>query len=179
MEIVRCDRTNLASVLMGKGVDLPWRGQRNVCITIPEDEWFQFIREHHAMLTNRQPLRYENILNEDVPSRVYKFFMFECTWAFYNEILISENYGRDCTLILPEFLDGESVDYNTIVHRASMMSADEFNKNFKSLQIAKPSNVHLYHSNLTEWNWCNLQLCVYLHSLTFQPEQKRLNVEVT
>ena len=178
MEVVRCNENNLASVLMGKGVDLPWRGQRNVCILIPYDEWFSFIQNNKSMLGLRQPLQYDKILNSGSLARRYKYFMFECTWALYNEILISENNGKSCTLILPEFPDGQSVSYEHILNEAKQMPQDVFQKNYKSLQIAKPSWGGLYHSNLIDWNWDNLRLCVYLHSLTFNPEQRKLNVEV-
>ena len=177
MEVIRCNETNLASVILGKGIDLPWRGQKGVCIVIPYDEWFSFICHNQPMLASRTPLDYNRIINVENETRRYNFFMFDCSWALYNEILISENNGKDCTLILPEFPDGSPISYDDVLMRANAMSAERYKFCLDSLNLAKPNSRRCLIGDVRPWNWDALSVCTYIHSFVSSPEKIRFNVE--
>lgn len=177
MNFIECTKDNLASVLMGKDTYVPWRGQRNLIIQIPFDEWFDFIKENRSILTARKPLNYELILGEQNEHRKYKFFMFDCSWALYNEVMCSANIGVDATIILPKFDTEEIISKQEIFESAYRMTQDDYNTYSGKLARAFPHCPCLPSSVLSRWNSDILLLSVYLQSLAYSEKEVRQNID--
>lgn len=136
MEIVKADRHNLASVIMGKQIQFPWRGQKDVVISVPFSEWLIFIQDNLAYLNSRFPLNYETMLKSGDEGVKVRYFMYEIGWALYSELACSSNINRDATLILPYFDNGKSVLINDVIAIMNSMGEDEISHYHNSLKAA-------------------------------------------
>ena len=175
MEIVRANKENLSSILMGKNLPFAWRGQRDLIITVPYTEWYEFIKEYNTLLCYRKPLNYSRMFERNDIELNTRYFWFEMSWALYSELAYSSNIGQDATLILPYFENGKPMDMMSVLSAVKNMSGDMIAKCHDSL-IAATRNYYtmgnlsdlqfgvVQTSNLSEWNKLVFYLCIYLQS---------------
>lgn len=175
MEIVKADRHNLASVIMGKQIQFPWRGQRDVVISVPFSEWLIFIRDNLAYLNSRNPLNYELMLRSEDEGMKIRYFMYDMGWALYSELACSSNTNHDATLILPYFDNGKSVLINDVVDIMNTMTDVEISKCHNSLKAATRNYYNLAGyddydfgivkpQTLSAWNKFVFKVCLFLQS---------------
>lgn len=178
MEILKCNVNNLASVLLGKGIYIPWRGQPDLLIQIPFNEWIQFTKRYRDTFNNRSPIKYSVIYEENVAIRQYRYYLFDCGWALYNEVMCSANMGLDATLILPNFEDGSSISILDALEEARAMDDDTYNKYYRILARAKPLSPQVPFASLSTWNSQMLLLSVYLVASAYQKSSsEKFNIE--
>lgn len=175
MEILKANRENLASVLMGKNIQFPWRGQRDVVISVPYGEWVMFIRDYGSYLNNRSPLDYRKAtanIGDDVSIR---YFLYDISWAQYSELACSSNVNKDATLILPNFDDGRLISINEVMSTIDSLQGEDVVKCNNSLKAVTRNYYNLMDvtdlsfglvdlDNLSEWNMFIFKICLYLQS---------------
>lgn len=175
MEIVNASRNNLASVLMGKNIQFPWRGQNNVVISVPYTEWLCFVQKYKTLLQYRKPLNYEKMLQSDNEGLRIRYFMYDVSWALYSELACSSNVGKNATLILPHFDSGKVVSIGDVVSTVYSMSEDEiahYHNNLKAVTrnyYGLNDEVDMQYGlvslpSLSEWNTLIYKICIYLQS---------------
>lgn len=175
MEIIRASKDNLASVIMGKNIQFPWRGQRGVIISVPFNEWKIFVRQYKDLLKYRKPLNFDRMFEIGTEEVQFRYFMFDISWALYSEIACSSNVGKDATLILPYFEDGVSVSGLDILKKVNDTTEDNIIKwnnnlisatrNYYSLVDETDASFGLVDtSNLSAWNMLAYKMCMYLQS---------------
>lgn len=175
MEIVNASRDNLASVLMGKNIQFPWRGQNNVIIIVPYTEWLCFIQKYKTLLQYRKPLDYEKMLSSNDEAMSIRYFMYDISWALYSELACSSNVGKNATLILPRFDSGKIVSIGDIVSAVCSMSYDEiqhYHNNLKAVTrnyYGLTDDIDMQYGivdvpSLSEWNALIYKICIYLQS---------------
>lgn len=175
MEIVNASRNNLASVLMGKNIQFPWRGQNNVVINVPYTEWLCFVQKYKTLLQYRKPLNYEKMLQSDDEGLRIRYFMYDVSWALYSELACSSNVGKNATLILPHFDSGKVVSIGDVVSTVYSMSEDEiahYHNNLKAVTrnyYGLNDEVDMQYGlvnlpSLSEWNTLIYKICIYLQS---------------
>lgn len=175
MEIINANRNNLASVLMGKNIQFPWRGQNNVIIIVPYTEWLHFIQKYKTLLQYRKPLNYEKMLQSNNEDMYIRYFMYDISWALYSELACSSNVGKDATLILPHFDNGKIVTIGEIVRAVYEMGDEGITHYHNSLKAVTRNYYGLNDdtdlqyglvnlSNLSEWNTLIYKICIYLQS---------------
>lgn len=175
MEILRASRNNLASVLMGKNIQFPWRGQRDVVITVPYEEWILFIREYSGYLNHRAPLDYRKALVDIGTDTSIRYFLYDISWAQYSELACSSNVSKDSTLILPHFDNGRVVSMDEVMSVLKQLPSEDVIKCNNSLKAITRNYYNLTDSpdmsfglvdlsNLSEWNMFVFRLCLYLQS---------------
>lgn len=189
MEIVRANKNNLASIIMGKNISFPWRGQKDVVISVPYKEWLCFVKEHQHLMTNRIPLNYSKMLASDDEEIKVRYFFYEMSWALYSELANSSNTGKDATLILPYFDDGESVDIMDVVKEVLRMDTPVYDKCHNNLRTSTRNYFSLLGdtdlsyglvklNNLSEWNNLIFKICIYLQSKSSNRIiTKKLNID--
>lgn len=191
MEIIRPNKNNLASIIMGKNITFPWRGQSDILISVSFDEWFSFIKSHYELICNRSPLDYSKILNREAPiDRQIRFFWFEISWALYSELALSSNVSRDATLILPYFVEGSPISIVDIIHEVNAMDSALVDKYHNNLKAATRNYYNLLHdtdmafglvdlSQLSDWNMFVFKVCIYLQSKSSHTsETTMLNINI-
>lgn len=192
MEIVRASKDNLASVIMGKNIQFPWRSQRGVIISVPFDEWKVFIRQYKDLLKYRKPLDYNRMFEIGSEEIQFRYFMYEISWALYSEIACSSNVGKDCTLILPHFNDGIRLSCLEVLKHVNNAGADDIKRWDNSLVAATRNYYNLVQesdcsfgivdvSSLSQWNMLAYKLCMYLQSKSsnkLQIEKVNIDLEV-
>lgn len=175
MEIVKANRENLASILMGKNIQFPWRGQRDLIISIPFAEWKSFIQQYKAFLSYRPGLNYDSMLKSENEGMQIRYFMYDISWALYSELACSSNIGKDATLILPYFEDGRSVSMNELINELGKMDDDFIQLYYNKLKAATRNYYNLMGavdmqfglidtSHLSQWNEFVFKVCIYLQS---------------
>lgn len=175
MEIIKANRNNLASVIMGKSIPFPWRSQKGVVISVPFNEWLAFIQEYKDILIYRKPLDYTRMLASDDESIKVRHFMYDISWALYSELAFSSNINEDATLILPYFDNGKSVEILDIIKIINNMSLDELQKCHNSLKSATRNYYNIAGwddvsfgivdtNNLSEWNVLVYKICMFIQS---------------
>ena len=175
MIVVNSNCNNLASILMGKQIQFGWRGQNNVIITVPYDEWLQFIQRYKVLLKYRKPLDYEKMLMSKDVNVSIRYFLYDMSWALYSELACSSNVGKDATLILPHFDGGRTVTITEIVKSYYTLGDDMINHYHSSLKAITRNYYGLVDdadlqyglvnvSNLSEWNSLIYKICIYLQS---------------
>ena len=189
MEVVKARRDNLASVLMGKNIQFPWRGQKDVVISIPYTEWLKFIQEYGSYLVHRTPIDYHKALvmqGEDVSVR---YFMYDVSWALYSELACSSNVNRDSTLILPYFDNGVHISIDDVFDILNQMDFDTVNRYHGYLKSSTRNYNNLMGiddlafglvdlGNLSEWNKFIFKMCLFLQSRSSNKvKTERLNVD--
>ncbi len=169
-------KDNMAGVVMGKNVYLPWRGQRNVCLNVSFNEWLSFIREYGSILTDRTPVNYQKALNGG-QMLTYRMYMFDVSWALYNEVMISANESCDATLIVPYFGEEyKSVSLQECVDRARALSSDLSMKCARRLSIAQPCVLSSPTERFSDWNYQLFLLSLYLHSFAYSKTMEKFNI---
>lgn len=188
MEIIKANRGNLASVLMGKNIQFPWRGQRDVVISIPYEEWIAFVQNYGSYLRYRGPLDYRKAAEKDSAMSV-RYFLYDMSWAQYSELACSSNIRRDSTLILPYFDGGKSVSISEVLHVLDLMEMKDILKYHNSLKAVTRNYYNLMDStdmsfglvdlsNLSEWNGFVFKICLYLQSKsTNKVETEKVNID--
>ena len=166
VEIV-ANKNTLSSILLGKGIYVPWRGQSNMIIRIPFEEWLEYVHENVDILKHRVPINYEYIVQNKNPLREYRYFMFECSWAFYNEVMVSANQGVDATIILPKFETEVEESLTKILDKVDEIPEESFQKYYRNLINAKPTCTYVPLPNLSKHNFLCFQVCCYLQSYAF------------
>lgn len=189
MEVVKVNRDNLASVLMGKNIQFPWRGQRDVVISVPYNEWIKFIQEYGGYLQYRQPIDYKKALSlkgEDVSIR---YFMYDVSWALYSELACSSNVQRDATLILPYFDNGRDISIDeamSILNEMDMATVTKYHSYLKAITRTYYNLMGIDDlrfglvdlPNLSDWNKFIFKMCLFLQSRSSNTIQtERLNVD--
>lgn len=177
MQSLQCDKSNMASIILAKGVLTPLRGQPNLIVQIPFGEWYKFVQENVDYLRSRQPLQYDLMLNSGNPTRAYKFYMFDCSWALFNELNTSANCGLNSSLIFPYFNDGKAISVGDILERARAMSDEDFARMYNKMMNATPHCPIVPINVLTPWNYNVLQICVYLQSMIYNERQEKVNID--
>lgn len=177
MRYLTSESSNLASIIMGKGVWLPWRGQPDLVLQIPFKEWFTFIKENRQLLMFRSPLKYEKILDEDVPERVLKFYLIDCSWALYNEVMVCANQGYNSTVVVPECDDPEKVSIREAIDIAKKFPLQEFETYYGRLSRLKPLCREIPLEAMSNWNVDILMLSVYIQYLAYQEPVRIINFE--
>jgi hypothetical protein len=188
MEIINANRNNLASVLMGKNIQFPWRGQNDVVIFVPYEEWLEFIKKYKLLLQYRKPLNYEKMLEADEDMKV-RYFLYDVSWALYSELACSSNLGKDATLILPHFDGGKIVSFVDVIETYKSMSVDTrkhydnalkaITRNYYSLNDSADSYYGLVElPNLSDWNTLVYEICIFLQSRSSSKiKTEKLNID--
>lgn len=175
MEIVKASRDNLASVLMGKNIQFPWRGQNNVVINVPFAEWLSFVQKYKVLLQYRKPLNYERMLQSQDEGIKVRYFLYDMSWALYSELACSSNVGKNATLILPYFDDGEVISIIDVVKQIVAMGDEQVSHYHNSLKAITRNYYGLTDDidiqyglvdvgSLSEWNTLIYEICIYLQS---------------
>lgn len=189
MEVVKARRDNLASVLMGKNIQFPWRGQKDVVISVPYTEWIKFIQEYGSYLQHRNPIDYKKALAQKGEDVSIRYFMYDISWAQYSELACSSNIQKDSTLILPYFDDGinvsiddamavlEEMDIQTVTKYHNYLKA--VTRNYYNLMGMADMSFGLVDlSSLSEWNKFIFKMCLFLQSRSSNKiKTERLNVD--
>jgi hypothetical protein len=175
MEIIKVDRSNLASVLMGKQIQFPWRGQKGVVISVPFHEWLAFVQEYKDILNKRNPLNYSRMLTSDNIDMKVRYFFYDISWALYSELACSSNIRKDATLILPYFDHGKSIFIGDVLAQIKSMSLAEIDKCHSSLKAATRNYYNIagqqdvYYGlvdvqSLSDWNTLVYEICMFIQS---------------
>lgn len=175
MQIVKATSENLASVIMGKNIQFPWRGQRGIIISVPFSEWKIFVRHYKDLLKYRKPLNFDRMFEIGTEEVQFRHFMFDISWALYSEIACSSNVGKDATLILPYFDDGVPISGLEVLKQINDTGYDDIKRwdsnlisatrNYYSLADEADASFGLVDvSNLSSWNMLAYKLCMYLQS---------------
>ena len=175
MEIIKVDRSNLASVLMGKQIQFPWRGQKGVVISVPFSEWLAFVQEYKDVLNKRNPLNYSRMLTSDNIDMKVRYFFYDISWALYSELACSSNIRKDATLILPYFDHGKSIFIGDVLTQIKSMSLAEVEKCHSSLKAATRNYYNIagqqdvYYGivdvqSLSDWNTLVYEICMFIQS---------------
>lgn len=189
MEIVKANKSNLASVIMGKNIQFPWRGQKDVLISVPFDEWLAFIEENKNLISYRVPLDYNKMLSTNDEGIKIRFFMYEISWALYCELANSSNVRKDATLILPYFDNGKSIMIDEVIRTIDQTASEELAKYHNKLKAATRNYYALMGdcdlqyglvdvSKLSAWNMFIYKLCLFLQSKSSNKTvTERLNID--
>lgn len=189
MEIVNAKSDNLASVLMGKNIQFPWRGQRNVIISVPYVEWLKFIKKYKSMLQYRKPLDYQRMLSSEDEGIRIRYFMYDISWALYSELALSSNIGKDATLILPHFDGGKNIGIVEAVRTVYSMTDEEVQQRHNSLKAVTRNYYGLCGDTdlqyglvdtliLSEWNTLVFNIVIYLQSRSSKKiDTEKLNID--
>lgn len=175
MEIIKVDRSNLASVIMGKQIQFPWRGQKGVVISVPFSEWLAFVQEHKDILNKRKPLNYSRMLTSDNIDMKVRYFFYDISWALYSELACSSNIRKDATLILPYFDHGKSIFIGDVLTQIKSMSLVEVDKCHSSLKAATRNYYNIAGQqdvfyglvdvqSLSDWNTLVYEICMFIQS---------------
>ena len=186
MEIIKVDRSNLASVIMGKQIQFPWRGQKGVVVSVPFSEWLAFVQEYKDVLNKRNPLNYSRMLLSDNVDMKVRYFLYDMSWALYSELACSSNIRKDATLILPYFDNGKSVPIGDVLAQVRSMSIEEVNKCHDSLKAATRNyyNIAGQQDNsyglvdvqsLSDWNKLIYEICMFIQS---RSSNKRITEQI-
>ena len=174
MEIIKATENNLASIIMGKNISFPWRGQSDLLISVPFDEWLKFINKYHVIIGNRKPLDYSKMLQASEEVKV-RYFFYEMSWALYAELANSSNINKDATIILPYFEGGKSIDILDALIEVNKMDSALVDKYHNSLKASTRNYYNLTGDadlsyglvntgNLSDWNTLVFKICIYLQS---------------
>lgn len=177
MRYLASESSNLASIIMGKGVWLPWRGQPDLILQVPFNEWLTFIKENRRLLEYRSPLRYDKILDEDVPERVKKFFLIDCSWALYNEVMTCANQGYNSTVVVPICDSPESISIREAINIAKGLSSKDFELYYGRVSRLKPRCREIPMTAMSAWNVNNLMLSIYIQYLAYQTPIRTIKFE--
>lgn len=174
MEFVYANHTNLASVLMGKNIQFPWRGQSDVVIVVPFSEWLHFVKEHCLTLQNRKPLNYKTMLDSNDEGRYIRHFYYDISWALYSELACSSNVGKDATMILPYFDGGRNVTIEELEGILKSITETDEHMSRSSLEVATKNYFNMMYNvshygivdvkSLSAWNTLIYKMCVFLQS---------------
>lgn len=175
MEIIKVDRSNLASVIMGKQIQFPWRGQKGVVISVPFYEWLAFVQEYKDILNKRNPLNYSRMLASDNIDMKVRYFYYDISWSLYSELACSSNVRKDATLILPYFDHGKSILIGDVITQIRTMSIEELDKCHSSLKAATRNYYNLTGQQdvayglvdvqeLSDWNKLVYDICMFIQS---------------
>lgn len=189
MEIVKANSSNLASILMGKNIQFPWRSQRDVIISVPYNGWLKFIQDYGSYLRYRNPLDYTKAAMQGGSDLSVRYFLYDMSWALYSELACSSNLGLDSTLILPYFDNGKEVTMNELLDDVDRITKDDlykyinrftaFTRNYYNLMGATDytfGTVNL--SNLSDWNKLIFKICLYLQSKSRNDiKTERINID--
>lgn len=189
MEVVKANNENLASVLMGKNIMLPWRGQKDVVISVPYSEWLKFIRGYGSYLRHRGPLDYRKAAQFGNTDMSIRYFLYDISWAQYSELACSQNMAADATLILPYFDDGRWIQIDEVYASLEEINLQEVQKYHNRLRAVTRGYYNLIGgtdlalglvdlSNLSAWNAFVFQVCMYLQSRSSnQIKTEKLNID--
>jgi hypothetical protein len=175
MEIIKANNKNLASVLMGKNIQFPWRSQRDVVISVPYSEWLKFIQNYGEYLVQRKPLDYAKAAMQGNSDMSIRYFLYDISWAQYSELACSSNVSQDSTLILPYFDDGKVVTISDLIKEVDSISDSDVTKYANRLSAVTRNYYDLVGSidnsfglvdasNLSTWNSFIFKVCIYLQS---------------
>lgn len=178
MQEIITKSSNMMSVIMGKDIYLPWRGQSNVVVNIPYEEWKDFIKGNINVLRNRTPLDYEKILSSDKELLSYRYFMFDCGWSLYNEVMISANVFQSATAILPSFIDGNNILFDSIISTAESISRADMNKYISRYTSANPKCCYVPIETLSNWNFSLLLLSLHIQSFAYSKCIEKINIRM-
>lgn len=188
MNVIRAESGNLASILMGKNIQFPWRGQKDVLILVPYTEWIKFITDYGEYLQHRRPLDYSKATGVNTGVSI-RYFLYDISWALYSELACSSNLGTDATLILPHFDDGVSVSLSDVDADIFSQPAESIASYHNKLRAITRNYYNLIGvsdvsfglvdlSNLSEWNAFVFKLCLYLQSKSSNTvTTSKLNIE--
>ena len=189
MEIVKANRGNLASVLMGKNIQFPWRGQKDVVISIPYNEWVAFIQDYGSYLRYRGSLDYKKAVMEKGSDMSIRYFLYDVSWAQYSELACSSNVRKDATLILPYFDDGRTIPVSEVLKILDLMKMPELQKYINRLSAITRNYYNLMDStdmsfglvdfsHLSEWNGFVFKICLFLQSRSNNSiKTEKLNID--
>lgn len=175
MEIIRANRNNISSIIMGKNIQFNWRGQSDLTILVPYIEWLEFIKEYKDYLKYRKPLDYNLMLQSDDEDIKYRFFYYDISWALYSELALSSDIGKGSTLILPYWEDGESLTLVDAINAVNAMSEEDKIKFHNSLKSATKNYHNIIGSSdyaygiinvdkLSQWNYAIFLIVLYLQA---------------
>lgn len=175
MEIIKVNRNNLASVIMGKTIQHPWRGQPDVVISVPFNEWLAFIQSYQNVLVNRSPLSYKSMLASDNEELKIRYFYYDISWSQYSELAMSSNVRKDATLILPYFDNGNSMQLGDMITTVNAMPLEQLRKIDSSLKAATRNYYNaggltdmslglVDVAQLSEWNKLVYKICMFYQS---------------
>lgn len=176
MNTIYANHNNLASVLMGKNIQFPWRGQPNVIIRVPYSEWLEFVKDYRALLRYRRPLDYKRMLQSADEGIKVRYFMYDISWALYSELACSSNTNNDATVILPDFDDGKNISISEALNVVAQFDKDTLDHYHNSLKAITRNYYNISDSmvdlqfglvnlsTLSEWNTLIFSLCIYLQS---------------
>lgn len=175
METVKVNKNNLASIIMGKNISFPWRGQRDLLISVPYNEWLKFIKENRQLIGNRRPLDYSRMLDSKDENMKIRYFYYEMSWALFSELSCSSNVNKDATLILPYFDDGINIDIMEVINEANKIDSASFDKYHSNLKASTRNYFSMLDDadlsyglvdvkTLSPWNVLIFKICIYLQS---------------
>lgn len=164
--VARCDE--LASVLLGYGIDAGWRSQDDLIIIVPYKEWKLFNQQYMSIRVN---------VMSDRPQS----FMRDLSLALYNELYYSSFKGKNATLIIPSS-DEKPIMRDTYIEFLDMLSLQQLQTAYSRVEIGIRNYYRCLDPNaqvstalnmrrLSEWN-----KLVYKIALSYQLHDSPLNI---
>lgn len=179
MKEISVNADNLMSVIMGTGVSMTWRGQKGLVIRVPFAEWYSFVEKNCDLLVNRSPFNCKEMLQSGKKYNWYKIFLWDVIRAQYNELCISSNTGKDCTVIIPDCGDGSTaMNLVDCVTSYNSLSNDEVKEALSMIRALKPSAPMLVSPTLSAWNNNLFSYCIYLQHFALNSKGTATKVKI-
>lgn len=153
------------------------RGQPDVLISVPFNEWETFVRENHDVLMYRTPLVYSKMYEEKYTERSYRFFLFDCSWALYNEVMVCANLGLEASVIIPYWEGGKFITVSEILDTVRKLPENEYIRLARKLIYAKPACPTIPFDSLSVWNNNVLSICIYLQLRAYDGKFEKFNID--
>lgn len=178
MKEISISSKNIMSVIMGTGVNQTWRGQPNLVINVPFDEWFTFVKDNSDLLASRSPFNCKEIISNNKSVNWYKVFLWDIIHAQYNEICVSANLGNNATIIIPSYDGDNSVHLLDCVSACNNLSPEDFEKARRMILAQKPEPPGFYCNSISTWNHNLFRYCIYLQHLAFTKKGDEVKIKV-
>ncbi len=175
-EILTSD--NILSILVGRGVMLPWRCQSDLQIVVPFNEYRKFVTSmvsSGVTYLDCDVATYEKALTLPTDKLLHRLFVRDLSGSIYNEISLSYSYGKDATLITAGYDSEKALTLSeSIQWLAKAFSRDEIQTARMRL---KNQYIHcsVDDSRLTEWNLGVLFYGVMLRAMSVA-DKERFNI---
>lgn len=167
MYYLELNKDNMLSFLMGKNVSLPWRGQQDVCVYIPFDEWRKCISENLDILSKREPIHYKEAIERKSDKLLYRYFMYDCGWSLFNEVMLSSNAYSNATAIFPKFDNGKSLSVEKLIEKTTALSSSDIDKYLNRYLGSYPKCINTPVECMTAWNYQLYLSSLYLQSFAY------------
>ncbi len=173
MTFVDVDSSHMMPIIMATGVEQVWRGQPTVILKVPFGEWFSFVNDNCDLLQERSPFDHKKFIdNPGITINWFKIFMWDIVHSQLNELSISSNKGRDATIILPIFENGQlSFTFEEVIECYASLTEEEYIDVDENILAFRPCVPPFNSEGLSEHN---CQVYCYLLGLQHLTTKKGL-----